>query len=102
MRMTRSFPLTCWLITSRRCARPVWSPTRSLPGGWGDARATASGSRSSRRRLIRGYVKTAGAWPLEDYVLVLDPMPPLFVLRQDCYRTTTRGNRRWVTRDHDL
>jgi ADP-ribosylglycohydrolase len=52
--------------------------------------------------LIRDYLKTAGAWPPVDYAPVLDPMPSRFVLRQDCYRTTTRGNVDGVTRDDDL
>ncbi|WP_433380999.1 ADP-ribosylglycohydrolase family protein [Actinoplanes sp. CA-142083] len=52
--------------------------------------------------LIRDYLKTAGAWPLVDYVPVIDPMPSRFVLRQDCFRTTTRGNIDGVTRDDDL
>lgn len=52
--------------------------------------------------LIRDYLKAAGAWPLTDYVPVLDPMPAAYVLRQDCYRTTTLGNIDGVTRDDDL
>jgi ADP-ribosylglycohydrolase len=52
--------------------------------------------------LIRDYLKAAGAWPLADYVPVLDPMPAAYVLRQDCYRTTTLGNIDGVTRDDDL
>jgi hypothetical protein len=52
--------------------------------------------------LIRDYLKSAGAWPLVDYVPLLEPMPERFVLRQDCYHTTTRGNIDGVTRDDDL
>ena len=52
--------------------------------------------------LIRDYLTEADAWPLTDYVPVLDPMPDRFLLRQDCYRTTTRGNIDGVTRDDDL
>jgi ADP-ribosylglycohydrolase len=51
---------------------------------------------------IRDYLHQADAWPLTDYVPLLDPMPTGFVLREDCAATTTRGNVAFVTRDDDL
>jgi ADP-ribosylglycohydrolase len=53
-------------------------------------------------QTIRGYLEFADAWPLDDYVPMLDPMPTRFQLRADCAGTTTRGNIRFVTRDDDL
>ncbi len=53
-------------------------------------------------RTIRDYLERADAWPLTDYVPALDPMPAPFELREDCWRTTTRGRIAYVTRDDDL
>ncbi|PKP68420.1 MAG: hypothetical protein CVT82_15345 [Alphaproteobacteria bacterium HGW-Alphaproteobacteria-4] len=53
-------------------------------------------------RKIRDYLERAGAWPLADHVPVLDPMPPSFELREDCWQTTTRGRVAYATRDDDL
>ncbi|WP_238016919.1 ADP-ribosylglycohydrolase family protein [Dactylosporangium sp. AC04546] len=51
---------------------------------------------------VQRETSDAGKGRPTDYAPVLDPMPERFVLRQDCYRTTTRGNVDGVTRDDDL
>lgn len=51
---------------------------------------------------IRDYLERAGAWPLDDYVPAMDPMPAGYTLREDNWRTTTRGTVRFATRDDDL
>ncbi|WP_375425756.1 ADP-ribosylglycohydrolase family protein [uncultured Friedmanniella sp.] len=50
---------------------------------------------------IRDYLERAGAYPLDDYVPVLDPMPAAFVLREN-WPETTRGNVNGSARDDDI
>ena len=50
---------------------------------------------------IRDYLQLADAYPLRDYIPVLDPMPERFELR-DSWPTTTRGNVRGSARDDDI
>lgn len=51
---------------------------------------------------IRAYLELAEAWPLTDFVPAAEHAPLTYRLREDCWRTTTRGNVRFVTRDDDL
>jgi ADP-ribosylglycohydrolase len=50
---------------------------------------------------IRDYLTLAGAYPLRDYVPVLDPMPAGFELTA-CWPETTRGNVKGSARDDDI
>jgi ADP-ribosylglycohydrolase len=50
---------------------------------------------------IRDYLQRAGAYPLDDYVPVLDPMPAEFELR-DNWPDTTLGNVDGSARDDDI
>ncbi|HEY3562282.1 MAG TPA: ADP-ribosylglycohydrolase family protein [Kribbella sp.] len=50
---------------------------------------------------IRDYLTLAGAYPLRDYVPVLDPMPDGFQLTA-CWTETTRGNVKGSARDDDI
>lgn len=50
---------------------------------------------------IRDYLTLADAYPLRDYVPLLDPMPEGFVLR-DCWPETTKGNVNGSARDDDI
>ncbi|MEU8227365.1 ADP-ribosylglycohydrolase family protein [Kribbella sp. NPDC048915] len=50
---------------------------------------------------IREYLTRADAYPLRDYVPVLDPMPDGFRL-VDCWPQTTRGNVKGSARDDDI
>jgi ADP-ribosylglycohydrolase len=50
---------------------------------------------------IRDYLTLADAYPLRDYVPVLDPMPDGFQLT-DCWPETTRGNVKGSARDDDI
>lgn len=50
---------------------------------------------------IRRYLDLAGAYPLRDYIPVLDPMPEEFELR-DCWVDTTLGNVDGSARDDDI
>ena len=50
---------------------------------------------------IRDYLRRAGAYPLDDYVPVLDPMPEGFELRENWVHTT-RGNVDGSARDDDI
>ena len=50
---------------------------------------------------IRRYLELAGAWPLDDYVPALDPMPEGLALRQ-CWTETTRGHISHMARDDDI
>ncbi|TCC28205.1 ADP-ribosylglycohydrolase family protein [Kribbella speibonae] len=50
---------------------------------------------------IREYLTIAGAYPLRDYVPVLDPMPAGFDLR-DNWPETTKGNVNGSARDDDI
>ncbi|GAA1856006.1 ADP-ribosylglycohydrolase family protein [Asanoa iriomotensis] len=50
---------------------------------------------------LRDYLERAGAYPLRDYLPVLDPMPAEFVLREN-WESTTRGRVRGSDRDDDI
>ena len=50
---------------------------------------------------IRDYLILADAYPLRDYIPVLDPMPEGFKLT-DCWPETTRGNVKGSARDDDI
>ena len=50
---------------------------------------------------IRDYLILADAYPLRDYIPVLDPMPDGFRLT-DCWPETTRGNIKGSARDDDI
>ena len=50
---------------------------------------------------LRSYLELADAWPLDDYVPVLDPMPDGYKLRH-CWVDTTRGNVHGSSRDDDV
>lgn len=50
---------------------------------------------------LREYLELAGAYPLRDYIPVVEPMPDRFVLREN-WRETTRGRVRGSARDDDI
>ncbi len=50
---------------------------------------------------LRDYLELAGAYPLLDYIPLLDPMPAGFELRPDCLGCT-RGNIDGSARDDDI
>lgn len=50
---------------------------------------------------IRSYLELSGAYPLRDYVPVLDPMPEDYRLL-DCWTETTRGRIDGSARDDDI
>jgi len=50
---------------------------------------------------IRDYLTLADAYPLRDYVPLLDPMPEGFVLRE-CWPETTKGHVNGSARDDDI
>jgi ADP-ribosylglycohydrolase len=50
---------------------------------------------------IRSYLELAGAYPLRDYVPVLDPMPAEYELREN-WEITTKGNVDGSARDDDI
>jgi ADP-ribosylglycohydrolase len=50
---------------------------------------------------LRDYLELAGAYPLLDYIPLLDPMPAGFELRPDCL-VCTRGNIDGSARDDDI
>ena len=50
---------------------------------------------------LREYLELAGAYPLLDYIPVLDPMPERFELREN-WPGTTRGNVNGSARDDDI
>lgn len=50
---------------------------------------------------IRDYLERAGAYPLDDYFPLLDPMPAEFQLREN-WPETTRGNVDGSARDDDI
>jgi ADP-ribosylglycohydrolase len=51
---------------------------------------------------IKSYLQLADAYPLDDYIPLLDPMPAGYELREDCRATTTRGNVHGSARDDDI
>lgn len=50
---------------------------------------------------LREYLELAAAWPLRDYIPVLEPMPERFVLREN-WPHTTRGRVHGSARDDDI
>jgi ADP-ribosylglycohydrolase len=50
---------------------------------------------------LKDYLQRAGAYPLRDYVPVLQPMPEGFILREN-WPNTTRGRVRGSDRDDDI
>jgi ADP-ribosylglycohydrolase len=62
------------------------------PVEWGDHWTTSR---------IREYLEQAGAWPLRDYIPVLEPMPPQFELNAS-WPETTRGRIDGSARDDDI
>jgi ADP-ribosylglycohydrolase len=53
------------------------------------------------RERLRRYLELAGAYPIEDYVPVIDPMPDDLRLNE-CWPETTRGNVSAMARDDDI
>jgi ADP-ribosylglycohydrolase len=53
-------------------------------------------------RHLRSYLELAGAYPLDDYIPLLDPMPEGYELREECKHNTTRGNVDGSARDDDI
>jgi len=51
---------------------------------------------------LRSYLELAGAYPLDDYIPVLDPMPEGYELREEWKHNTTRGNVHGSARDDDI
>ncbi|HEX4359522.1 MAG TPA: ADP-ribosylglycohydrolase family protein [Pseudonocardia sp.] len=51
---------------------------------------------------LRSYLELAGAYPLLDYVPLLDPLPAGYELREDNMLETTRGNVHGSARDDDI
>lgn len=51
---------------------------------------------------IKSYLELAGAYPLDDYIPLLDPMPPGYELREEWREVTTRGNVHGSARDDDI
>ena len=50
---------------------------------------------------LRTYLELAGAWPLRDYIPVIDPLPAEYVFR-DNWVNTTRGRVSGSDRDDDI
>lgn len=50
---------------------------------------------------IEKYLNIAGAWPLDDYIPAMEPMPAGFELRE-CWPETTKGNLTASARDDDI
>jgi ADP-ribosylglycohydrolase len=50
---------------------------------------------------LRTYLELAGAWPLRDYIPVIDPLPPEYVFR-DNWVNTTLGRVSGSDRDDDI
>ncbi|MHA7134298.1 ADP-ribosylglycohydrolase family protein [Oerskovia turbata] len=50
---------------------------------------------------VRGYLKAADAWPLRDYVPLLDPLPEGIERLNPSWRTATRGRVTTMPRDDD-
>jgi ADP-ribosylglycohydrolase len=53
------------------------------------------------RERIRRYLELAGAYPIDDYLPVLDPFPAGMELNW-CWPQTTRGNVEFMARDDDI
>lgn len=53
------------------------------------------------RARIRGYLDHAGAYPIDDYIPVVDDMSGDLLLN-DCWPETTRGNVAFMARDDDI
>ena len=53
------------------------------------------------RERIRRYLELAGAYPIDDYLPVLDPAPEGMQLNW-CWPETTRGNVEFMARDDDI
>jgi ADP-ribosylglycohydrolase len=53
------------------------------------------------RGRIRRYLELAGAYPIDDYMPVLDPFPEGIELNW-CWPETTRGNVQFMARDDDI
>jgi ADP-ribosylglycohydrolase len=53
------------------------------------------------RKRIRGYLELADAYPIDDYLPVLDPFPEGMELNW-CWPETTRGNVEFMARDDDI
>lgn len=51
---------------------------------------------------IRSYLELAGAYPLNDYIPLLDPMPAGYELREEWKDSTTLGNVHGSARDDDI
>lgn len=60
---------------------------KPVEGGWG-------------REKLRRYLELAGAYPLNDYIPALDPMPDEFTLHPS-WRDATRGHVHGMARDDD-
>lgn len=50
---------------------------------------------------LRDYLQLADAWPLSDYIPILDPLPPGFEFREN-WTETTRGRVHGSARDDDI
>jgi ADP-ribosylglycohydrolase len=51
---------------------------------------------------IKSYLELADAYPLDDYIPLLEPMPAGYELREEWRDTTTRGNVHGSARDDDI
>jgi len=51
---------------------------------------------------LKSYLELAGAYPLNDYIPLLDPLPAGYELREECRENTTLGNVHGSARDDDI
>jgi len=51
---------------------------------------------------LKSYLELAGAYPLNDYIPLLDPMPAGYELREEWRENTTLGNVHGSARDDDI
>jgi ADP-ribosylglycohydrolase len=51
---------------------------------------------------LKSYLELAGAYPLNDYIPLLDPMPAGYELREEWRQNTTLGNVQGSARDDDI
>jgi ADP-ribosylglycohydrolase len=51
---------------------------------------------------LKSYLELAGAYPLNDYIPLLDPLPPGYELREEWRENTTLGNVHGSARDDDI